>query len=181
MSFDDMDSNNDLEPRDTPPREESGNRTFLVAAGILGAITVLALLFIALYALVLLPRQQATREQQLQDLNAQNTAVAMAITQTSAAMTAPTLTPTQPVANTATATPTSVVVVATSTSSGPDPRTATVAALLTQAAVTTQTVVPTATALPNTGFADDVGLPAMLGLAVLLIAVIFIARRLRTA
>jgi hypothetical protein len=31
------------------------------------------------------------------------------------------------------------------------------------------------------GFADEVGLPAMLGLAGLLIVVIFLARRLRTA
>jgi LPXTG-motif cell wall-anchored protein len=37
------------------------------------------------------------------------------------------------------------------------------------------------TAIPNTGFADDVGLPAMLGMAVLLVVVIFLARRLRTA
>jgi len=181
MSFDNLEPNDDYEPQDSPPREESGNRTFLVAAGILGGITVLALIFIALYALVLLPRQQATREQQLLDLNAQNTQVALAITQTSAALAAPTLTPTQQVANTATATPTSVVVVATSTPAGPDPRTATVAALLTQAAQTTQTVVPTATNLPDTGFVDDVGLPAMLGMAVLLVAVIFIARRLRSA
>lgn len=181
MAYDNMDNDNDLEPQDSPPKEESGNRTFLVAAGILGGITVLALICIAVYALVLLPRQQATREQQVVALNAQNTEVALAITQTSAAMAAPTLTPTQIVANTATATPTSVVVVATSTPAGPDPRTATVAALLTQAAQTTQTIVPTATGLPDTGFADDVGLPVMLGMAVLLVAVIFIARRLRSA
>jgi LPXTG-motif cell wall-anchored protein len=36
------------------------------------------------------------------------------------------------------------------------------------------------TAIPNTGFADDVGLPMMLGIAVLLVVVIFLARRLRT-
>jgi LPXTG-motif cell wall-anchored protein len=181
MSFDNMDMDNDLEPQDTPPKDESGNRTFLVAAGILGGITVLALICIAVYALVILPRQEATREQQVLALNAQNTEVALAITQTSAAMAAPTLTPTRPAPNTPTATPTSVVVVATNTPAGPDPRTAIVAALLTQAAYTTQTVVPTATNLPDTGFADDVGLPAMMGLAVLLVAIIFIARRLRSA
>ena len=37
------------------------------------------------------------------------------------------------------------------------------------------------TSVPDTGFADDVGLPTMLGLAVLLIAVIFLVRRVRTA
>lgn len=183
MAFDNnMNMDNDLEPQDSPPKEESGNRTFLVAAGILGAITVLALICIAVYALVLLPRQQATREQQVLALNAQNTEVALAITQTSAAMAAPTLTATLPAPNTPTATVTSVVVVATNTPAGPDPRTATVAALLTQAAQTTQTVVvPTATNLPDTGFADDVGLPVMMGMAILLVAVIFVARRLRSA
>jgi hypothetical protein len=90
-----------------------------------------------------------------------------------------------------------------------DARTATVAALLTQAAVgnqqtltvqaatldttpgasgggstggTNQTVVAgagTSTALPATGFADDVGLPGMFGLAMALVLVIMIARRLR--
>ena len=182
MAFDNMDMDNELEPQDAPPREESGNRTFLIAAGILGGITVLALICIALYALVLLPRQRTAQEQQVATLNAQNTQVALAITQTSAAMAAPTLTPTKPaLTSTATATPTSVVVVATSTSAGQDPRTATVAALLTQAALTTQTVVPTATNLPDTGFADEFGLPVMMGMAVLLVAVIFVARRLRSA
>jgi len=41
--------------------------------------------------------------------------------------------------------------------------------------------VPTATALPTTGFAEDAGVPMMLGLAVLLIVIIFLARRLRSA
>jgi hypothetical protein len=40
---------------------------------------------------------------------------------------------------------------------------------------------PTPTRLAATGFADDVGLPAMLGMAALLIVVIFLARKLRTA
>jgi hypothetical protein len=59
------------------------------------------------------------------------------------------------------------------------PRTATVAALLTQAAQQTATVLPTATALPGTGFADEVGAPSLLALAALLILVIFLVRRLR--
>jgi LPXTG-motif cell wall-anchored protein len=37
------------------------------------------------------------------------------------------------------------------------------------------------TEIPKTGFADEVGLPAMLGMAVLLIVIIILARRLRTA
>jgi LPXTG-motif cell wall-anchored protein len=62
-----------------------------------------------------------------------------------------------------------------------DPRTATVSALLTQAASTATTRTPTVTALPVTGFAEDVGVPGLVGLALVLIVVIFLARRLRTA
>ncbi len=85
-----------------------------------------------------------------------------------------------------------------------DARTATVAALLTQAAqgqpgtqntpgtqgtpqATSQggaglaTATPTATALPKTGFAEDVGIPGLLGITVVLIGVILVVRRLRTA
>jgi LPXTG-motif cell wall-anchored protein len=63
-------------------------------------------------------------------------------------------------------------------------RTATVAALLTQAAqgygAGTLVAAGSPTALPTTGFADEVGLPGLLGVAVLMIGVIFLARRLRT-
>jgi LPXTG-motif cell wall-anchored protein len=48
-------------------------------------------------------------------------------------------------------------------------------------AILTVTATPTTTALPDTGFADDVGVPALLGMAGLLILVIFVARRLREA
>ena len=106
-----------------------------------------------------------------------------------------------------TPTNTSVVVVATNTSTvtsttlptEQDARTATVAALLTQAAAgktgtvagtvgggagagktgTPGTPNTTATVLPTSGFADEVGLPGLLILAVGLVVVIFLARRLR--
>ena len=39
----------------------------------------------------------------------------------------------------------------------------------------------TSTALPKTGFADEYGIPGLLGLAVILIAVIFLSRKLRTS
>jgi LPXTG-motif cell wall-anchored protein len=167
------------------PPEETGNRAFIIAAGVLGAIALLALLCIAAYAFFILPQRRNQQVQQIATLNAQNTMVAVAITQTSFAAAAtwtPTVTPIPPTA-TPTRTPTAVVVLPTSTSVlSQDPRTATVSALLTQAALTTQTIKdPTATALPKTGFAEDAGLPSMLGLAVVLIVVIFLARRLRTA
>ncbi len=186
-----LDEYDDLEDMDTsdldfdldeeaPPPEESSNRTFIIVAGILGAITLLALVCIAVYAFVLLPRQRSQREQQSAEINAQNTQVALAITQTSAFTPTPTVT-TIPSTPTHTATP--VVAVPTNTAAAVvDPRTATVAALLTQAAAAgTQPVVPTSTALPSTGFVEDFGIPGLLGMAVLLIAVIFLARRLRMA
>jgi hypothetical protein len=61
-----------------------------------------------------------------------------------------------------------------------DAPTATVSVLLTQAALSTKTVAPTPTELPKTGFAEDVGLPTLMSLSLGFIAVIFLARRLRT-
>lgn len=62
-----------------------------------------------------------------------------------------------------------------------DPRTATVAVLMTQAAEArlTATYFGTAGILPNTGFADEVGLPGLISLSLVLIVVIFLVRRLR--
>jgi LPXTG-motif cell wall-anchored protein len=59
--------------------------------------------------------------------------------------------------------------------------TATVAALLTQAAAGKFTPTPTSSALPTTGFAEDVGVPGLFGIALVMILLIFLARRLRTA
>ena len=180
-----MEENNDLgfSGEETPPPEESSNRTFLIVAGILGAITVLALACIAAYAFFVLPRQRAGRDAQIATLTAQAGEVSNALTSTAiAAAFTPTSTKTQVPTATSTAKPntaTPVLAVATNTSvPSADPRTATVAALLTQAAASTQV---TSTALPTTGFADQVGLPGMLGAAVLLVVVIFLARRLRSA
>jgi hypothetical protein len=53
--------------------------------------------------------------------------------------------------------------------------------LFTQAAEAQLTVIPTSTALPDSGFADDVGLPGLIGLAAVLVVVVFLARRLRSA
>ena len=184
MAFENLD-NEQGAPEETPPPAGPGSRPFLVVAGVLGAITLLALAFIALYALFFLPQRRAQQAQQVARLNAQNTQVAQAITQTALAVIfTPTSTTTR-VPPTSTRTPTAVVSAPTNTSvaAGGDPRTATVAALLTQAAgiQRTPTARATATALPTTGFADEVGVPGMLALSVLLISVIFLARRLRTS
>jgi hypothetical protein len=188
MTFENMDTGPEEAPADqAPPENGANNRSFMILAGILGAITLLALIFIAVYAAVLRPRQLSSRSTQEAKLFAQNTQVAQAITQTAAAANF-TATPTQtrlPPTATATRTPTPVVAVPTNTRvvAQGDPRTATVAALLTQAAgiQRTPTARVTTTALPTTGFADQVGVPGMLALSILLIAVIFLARRLRMA
>jgi hypothetical protein len=59
--------------------------------------------------------------------------------------------------------------------------TATVGAAFTQIAVSTQTIIPTSTALPRTGIAEDLGAPGLLLIAIALIIVIFLVRRLRTS
>jgi hypothetical protein len=53
--------------------------------------------------------------------------------------------------------------------------------LFTLAAEVTQTTILTSTALPTSGFADEVGAPGLLALAVVLVVVIFLVRRLRMA
>jgi hypothetical protein len=63
----------------------------------------------------------------------------------------------------------------------PDPATATVAAGLTRVAAATATVIFTSTALPVSGFADEFGFPGLVIAAMVLVAVIFLARRLRAS
>ena len=84
---------------------------------------------------------------------------------------------------TATASPSPTLVIAQPTDVFVTPtidRTATVAALLTEAASGRDTATPTPSALPDTGFADEAGVPVMVGLALVLVVIIFLARRLRT-
>jgi cytoskeleton protein RodZ len=187
MAFEDM---NDIEPvveEAGPPPEESNNRAFLIVAGILGAITLIALLCLAAFAFFRLPAVQAQRATDVARERIQSTEAALAVQLTAQAQVwTPTFTATQPATPTPEPpTPTPVVAqpVSPTPTIGPDPRTATVAALLTQAAAA-QTTVPTGitpTILPQGGFADDVGAPGLLALAVLLVGVIFLARRMRTA
>lgn len=209
MAFDNMNMD-DLEPEveepgEEMPPEEQKNRTFIIIAAIIGAILLLAMIIGGIYALWILPGQNAGGDQAAIQTNeaVQSTNLALMVQATQAAMTeeagilSQQATLTQ-VAINALATPVSTtgpVIVAptntqvinravTDTPAGtslvPD-RTATVAALLTQAAASKNTIVPTSTALPATGFMEDIGLPGMLGLAALLVVVIFLARRLRSA
>ncbi len=175
-----------VDEEDELPPEESGNRTFLIAVGILGFLIVVSLLCLGG---VLLSRSRvgadrAAKETEAAIAFAQQTQVALAAQQTQDAAATMTAMPTDTPIPTDTPTPTQVVVQPTDTPEPTqDPRTATVEALLTEAAASTPVDTPTGlpTALPDTGFMDDVGVPGLLGLAALAVVVIFIVRRLRAA
>lgn len=185
-------------PEASPPPEppRSGNRGFLVAVGILGTIMLLGIIAMVYYALVILPEQRAAEPSTAQQTQ---TAVARALQVTSTNTVSPsptrtaTISPTPRNTNTPLITNTS----AATTAAPVGGATQTVNALLTQAALaqtqavtsdasaTVTTTPPTATvtasALPQSGFAEDVGAPGLLLGAVILLAVIFVTRRLRTA
>jgi hypothetical protein len=202
MAFEDVDMDLESDGEEAgPPPEESSNRPFYIVAGILGGLFLLTLICLVAFVLLRGPLTAMLGGNGTQNpatqaaiINEQNTQIAFGVTQTEAA-TAWTATPgpTRPATNTpvaqATATSTRVVAVATTPASNAA-RTATIAALLTQSAgratttPATATMVaggPTATALPDSGFADNVGAPGLLALGLLLVGVVFLARRLRTA
>ena len=165
---------------DAQPPEESSNRTFLIAAGILGGIVLLSLACLAGYYVFFVLPGQSGGQNTANARATQNAQVAIALSATAQAVSFPTATATLPPTQTpviAQASPTNTPISASS----PDPATATVAAALTQAAQAQLTVVPTSTALPGTGFADEYGAPGLVVLGVTLIGVIFLARRLRAA
>ncbi len=163
---------------DAPPPVESSNRTFLVAAGILGGIVLLSIACLAAYALLILPSQRSAQQQAATAQAVKNAQVAQALTSTAHVVNLPTATlPPLP-------TKTPIIALPTATSMPPstgttDPATATVAAALTEAALAQLTVMATSTALPGTGLADQYGAPGLVLAAMVLVAVIFLARRLR--
>jgi len=174
---DDLNYEDDVEA----PPEESSNRTFLIAAGILGGIVLLSIACLAGYALLILPQQNAARQTQ-SAIETQNAGtISDALTATALAFD---LSQTPQITDTSFPTDTPVVAQPSATNTleftlTPDPATATVAAGLTQVAASTSTVVLTSTALPTSGFADEVGLPGLVIAAMVLVAIIFLARRLR--
>ena len=161
------------------PPEESSNRTFLLIAGILGGLVFLGLLCIAGFLFFRNSANQQNDATAIAQVTQQQATVQAGVTQTSIAQG---LTQTAAVTNTVPPTNTPVIAEATATSSPtPAPATETVAAAFTQLANSTQTIIPTSTALPNTGFVDDFGAPGLMLIAVALVAVIFLVRRLRAS
>jgi hypothetical protein len=217
MAFTDM---NDVEQElgEEKPPERNGNRTFLIIAGTLAGIMVLALLCIGGLALFrYLPNQRATQDAAAATA-AQSTAIALSASQTAAIPTAtvtllPTYTQTATPRPTNTPKPTNTAIIIVGPTNSPtfDLALATRNALLTQIAathaITTQQATatlkqptstlkqptptlkqptatlphPTTTALPTTGFAEEVGTPGLMAMAIILLAIIIMVRRLRTA
>lgn len=142
-----IDNKNEIEGG-TPPKNKN-DRTFLLVAGILGAIMIMSLIFMAVYAMIIVPRQKADVSAERVGINLTNTAVVMAsqLTAEASAWTAtPIVTRTSP--GTATPRPTTVVeaiYTPASASSLDDSRTATVVALLAQQAENSPTATPAST------------------------------------
>jgi hypothetical protein len=191
MSFDNLDSDtvqSDVDDEEGGRPEEANNRTFLIVAGVFGAILVLSLICLVLFVVFkVLPgrNSQASKATQAA-LNNVSTLDAAMKTDTAKKWTA---TPTQ------TSSPMPVTPT-TQASKTPVIRPSSTATL--ENALTLESLYKTATAakaalgkpsatltpkstITGAGFADQVGAPALLGLAAVLLVVIFLARRLRTA
>lgn len=199
--FEGFDEETLAEPEE--PKQPSNNRAFIIVLGVIGGIFLLALIAMAVIAAFYLPSRNAARQEQAAEINAANTATALAATATQVAFAQQELASTATLAPSATLppSPTAVIVQATATeviaaaaAETEEPaegalskdllsRTQTVAALLTQAAQGYPTAAAGAgtspTALPQTGFADEVGLPGLVGMAALLVVVIIVIRRMR--
>ena len=163
---------------ETPP-EESSNRTFLIFAGLLGGLIFLALLCGVGYILFTRNSSAQADRVALQQATNQAATIQVGLTSTSVARA---LTATAAVTNTLPPTNTPVIAQPTATPSPTqNPATATVGAAFTQIAVSTQTIIATSTALPKTGIAEDLGASGLMVMAIALVVVIFLVRRLRAA
>ena len=190
-------NNDNLETPEAQPPEESNNRTFLIVGGIFAALIFLTLVCGAIYVLYLGPRLTAQRNAAQATIEAGNAQIVQQMTSTAvAALFTPTSKPTLVPTNTsvpAVSSPTPVfavstaaVVVAATATPTTDP--ATLIAMQTQLAIQmTSTSISKGTpalaatgVMPKTGFFDQV-VPTLLILTLALIAVIFLARRLRKA
>ena len=182
-----------LETPEAPPPEESNNRTFLIVGGIFAALIFLTLVCGAVYALWYLPGHSASQKATQAAIQASNAHVIAQMTSTAqAALWTPTSPPAStPVGTTVPANPTAVIAMNTPTETMiPTTNTGTLVAMQTQlaqqmtstlAALGTPVALgtPMRNAMPRTGFFDQVGLPGLVILTLVLIVVIFLARRLR--
>ncbi|HZU87348.1 MAG TPA: hypothetical protein VFF78_07680 [Anaerolineaceae bacterium] len=190
---------------DAPP--PPANRNFILGISILGGIILLGIIGVILFAIFGGQNKASDYDQQLALINAANTATVQAATEIAATeaakatereinrmtLNAPTMTqsPTPVISfPTETSQPTTTKAQQTLnatqmelTRQAEEKTTSTPTATLSAGAAQTATsIAKTVTGdMPGTGFADEVGLPLMVGMAALLLVVIFVARRLRTA
>ena len=186
MSYEEPNYDENMPDDGQLPEESNNNRTFLIAAGILGGIILIS---IACLVGVYLFTQNSNAQIDQQAFAATETAqvasnfINDALTATFQASILPTATEppsATPVGNVATVTQTVDPNATSAANAGtPAAATATVGAALTQAAIAQLTIVPTTTALPKTGFVEDVGVPGLVVMALAFIIVILMARRLR--
>ena len=186
MSFEEPNFDENVPDDEQLPEESNNNRTFLIAAGILGGIILISIA--CLVGVYLFTQNSSTQVNEQAVAASETEQVASnfindALTATFEASILPTATlpPTStPVVNIATVTRTADPNLVTGAGT-PAAATATVGAALTQAAIAQLTIVPTTTALPQTGFVEDVGVPGLVVMALAFIIVILMARRLRFA
>ncbi|MEI6288941.1 MAG: hypothetical protein WCP19_00785 [Chloroflexota bacterium] len=170
-----------------PEGGEGSNRNFLIAAIVLGGVVLLSLVFMAAYALVILPKQKASAQATSDANAAANTQVVISQQQTQeASFFTPTLeasgssSSSAPLKATSTvmpaptkALPTATQLKVATSAAGANPVTAVPSPTLVSTQQTGQ--------LAKTGFADEFGLPGLFITAILLVAIIFISRRLRNS
>lgn len=188
--LEELDFGESSQPSEPPEERKPNNKNFFIALGILGGIFVLIAAALVVVVLYVLPGRNAARNEQITAQLAANTATAQFATDeamkaiillTPSVTPVPSNTPVQPTAtNTPVVAPISSATPTNTTVS--DSQKATLAAQQTELASGkfTATVIATSTALPDTGFADQFGLPGLIGLALALVVIIFLARRLRT-
>ena len=181
--MDDFDPD-DVEFDEEVDLEEPGKRPFRKIVGFLGGILILSLIAWVVYSWVVLPRIQIAQNERNAEFFAENTEIALANAVTTEVKS---LASTVQTASTQVPNPAESILSDTDTpisdksAAIKDPRTATVAALLTKNVTAENPTSSPADVLPDTGFGDNVGITEMVVIAAALILIIFFARRFRSA
>jgi len=181
-----------MDAPDAPPPEEKSNRTFLIVGGVMAGLVFLTLVCMAVYFFFIAPRTSTAAKATSAARETSNWLIPQSLTSTAqAAMWTATVSKTPLpiktatlVPNTPTVSSTPVIAAASPVSTATnDP--ATLAAMQTQlsfqmtASAPAVITVAATIGMPTTGFFDQVGMPSMIILAAALVAVIFLARRMR--
>ena len=165
----------DFELGDSLP-DEAPNRTFVIAAASIGGLLVLSMICLAVYVLVISPRQQEAADIQATELVLQMTEDAGA---GELATSTPVMLPTEAPTSTPVPPPTATDEPAAQEPTALPLTLTAIAQATLDAAAPTDVPPPTPTALPETGLVDDIGVPGFVAMAFGLISLIVLARQLR--